>query len=292
MIQETGNKMSATRVVSKRVVHQEVPQGCDLLVFFNNSEFRLTVTGRQPRQILAYESWAIQKMDEELTGIFDEILNESELLGNRNYRNIVCCSGISPSVLVPNSLYIPSESTEQLKFSLGKNLPGTVLTDDLKHCEAKNIFSIPDEVHNWIVRTFPHGQLHHTTSAMIDFLLWKHRGDEEDTFVIQVCPEYAEFIVARAKNLKLLNRYDFSTPEELVYYILFAMEQLQLNPDHVPLVFSGSISPEDHVFKLASKYIRNISMATLPDIVSGTSILGEIPVHTGFNIFCQQICAS
>jgi hypothetical protein len=110
--------------------------------------------------------------------------------------------------------------------------------------------------------------------------------------LINVGSDYAEFVITRGKNLKLLNRYEYSTYEELVYYILFAMEQLQLNPDHVPLVFSGMVSSDDHAFKLAAKYIRNISLATMPDIVSGIDVLEEVPAHSCFNLFCQQICAS
>jgi hypothetical protein len=230
--------------------------------------------------------------EDDLVTAFDEISNKSELLRTKDYRNTVVCSGISASVLVPNTLYLQQEAVSHLIFAQGHHPAGTVISDDMKHTEAKNIFSIPDDVFNWLISAFPHGQIHHMTTAMADYLLWAHRGNNEDIITVQVYPAYAEIIVNCGKNLNLLNRFEYSTAEELVYYILFIMEQLQLNPDHVPVVFAGTISAPDQAYQLSCKYIRNVSFALLPDLVTGAEVLEDIPAHTCFHIFCQQICVS
>ena len=42
-----------------------------------------------------------------------------------------------------------------------------------------------------------------------------------------------------------------------IYYILFTFEQLQLNPEIVPLHLLGICNKEDEFFKIAYKYIKN-----------------------------------
>ena len=53
--------------------------------------------------------------------------------------------------------------------------------------------------------------------------------------------------------------YEFTTPEDFIYYILFCLEQLKMNPDTVNLYISGSIEKEEDTYKILYHYIRNIT---------------------------------
>ncbi len=46
----------------------------------------------------------------------------------------------------------------------------------------------------------------------------------------------------------------------MIYYVLFAIDQLKLNPEETPIVISGKITEEDEYYKIIYKYIRNVSI--------------------------------
>ena len=51
-----------------------------------------------------------------------------------------------------------------------------------------------------------------------------------------------------------------------IYYILFTAEQLQLNPEYFKLEVLGAIQEDDEYYKIAYKYVRNISLFDVTDI--------------------------
>jgi hypothetical protein len=64
-------------------------------------------------------------------------------------------------------------------------------------------------------------------------------------------------IIIQNQKLLFFNSFDYQTPEDFIYYVLFTAEQLSLNPENFPLELIGNIDSESH-FKIAYKYIRNV----------------------------------
>jgi hypothetical protein len=58
-----------------------------------------------------------------------------------------------------------------------------------------------------------------------------------------------EIVVTKNQQLLLFNTFLYKTIEDFIYYLLFTYEQLQLNPEVVPVQFIGAISEEHDCFK-------------------------------------------
>ena len=67
------------------------------------------------------------------------------------------------------------------------------------------------------------------------------------------------------QKLHLFNSFEYKTPEDFIYYILFTAEQLQLNPENFKLELLGAIVENDAFYQIAYKYIRNISLFDVSD---------------------------
>jgi hypothetical protein len=62
------------------------------------------------------------------------------------------------------------------------------------------------------------------------------------------------------KGAKLLfnNTFRFKTKEDFLYFMLFAMEQLQLDAETVQVIFMGMITEDSKIAELVTRYVRNI----------------------------------
>ena len=80
-----------------------------------------------------------------------------------------------------------------------------------------------------------------------------------------------EIIVVQNQKLLLFNSFDYKTPEDLIYYLLFTAEQLNLNPEHFKLEFLGAITKEDAFYKIAYQYIRNVALFDVTDFQKNNS---------------------
>ena len=67
-----------------------------------------------------------------------------------------------------------------------------------------------------------------------------------------------DIILISDNQLVLINTFEYSTNEDIVYYVLFCFEQLNLNPENSPIVISGNFS--ESTYKMIFKYIRHVSV--------------------------------
>jgi hypothetical protein len=73
-------------------------------------------------------------------------------------------------------------------------------------------------------------------------------------------------------TISTANTFEYKTPEDLIYYLLFTAEQLNLNPEIFKLEFLGNIAEDDAYFKIAYKYIRNVSLLDVKDLQENNSL--------------------
>jgi len=78
--------------------------------------------------------------------------------------------------------------------------------------------------------------------------------------------------VVQNQKLLLFNSFEYKTPEDFIYYILFTAEQLQLNPENFQLELLGTIQEEDAYYKIAFQYIRNVSLLDVSNIENNNDL--------------------
>ena len=83
---------------------------------------------------------------------------------------------------------------------------------------------------------------------------------------VHMAKNHFEIIIVQNQHLMLFNSFDYKTPEDLIYYLLFTAEQLNMNPESFRLEFIGDIAENDPYFKIAYKYIRNVSIFDITDL--------------------------
>ena len=71
-------------------------------------------------------------------------------------------------------------------------------------------------------------------------------------------------MVVSQKKLQLYNQFDYQTKEDLLYFILFSFEQLNIEPETVKLKLFGAIEKDDPVYDICYNYIKDISVITPP----------------------------
>jgi hypothetical protein len=61
--------------------------------------------------------------------------------------------------------------------------------------------------------------------------------------------------------LKFCNRFAYKTPQDLVYYVLFAMNELEIEPDEIILRVNGNITEQSEDFELLNQYLPNVKIS-------------------------------
>ena len=69
-----------------------------------------------------------------------------------------------------------------------------------------------------------------------------------------------DIIVLDNKKLIYFNSFTYETKEDFIYFLLFALEQLELDPATVRVRLFGAIEEGDPYYDMCYRYIQNVSL--------------------------------
>lgn len=195
-----------------------------------------------------------------LKGLFD-----SENMLSYNFSNVTVVHDNDLSSLVPEALFNEDYLADYLKFN-SKILKSDYITyDRIAENQSINVYVPYININNFIYEKFGAFTFKHISTVLIEKILQLERIKMNTRMYVHVNKDHFEILVVENSKLKLFNTFAYSTKEDFIYYILFTAEQLNLNPETLKLIFLGCIEAEDELYKIAYKYIRNISFGSRND---------------------------
>ncbi len=169
--------------------------------------------------------------------------------------------------LVPDALFDKNRLSEYLKFN-SKILSGDYLAYDTLESQKLHVVYVPFiNVNNYLFETFGDFQYYHAATVLVQYVLEKQPSTFATRAYVQVYKDHFDLVILKDGALVLCNSYTYKTPEDLAYYVLFALEQLSLKPDAIETKVLGAIEEEDANFAILYKYIRNIAVLDATDTV-------------------------
>ena len=161
--------------------------------------------------------------------------------------------------LVPENLFDASISSLYLDYQGSNDKNGIHKLDSLSFVKAKLLYSIPDKYHQLFVRHST-GSVHFNMGSVVDYWLTHQKPGVSEVLLVL---DSGYFYIALSANqeLLLLNQFEFKSPEDLVYHLLFCMEQYHFNPERIPVIASGIIDEGDKNHKFLTKFIRNVKFS-------------------------------
>jgi hypothetical protein len=161
--------------------------------------------------------------------------------------------------LVPSSLFDETKASEYLKFNT-KFLANDFVSHDLVESHDIQVVYIPFvNMNNYLYEKFGNFQYFHSATILLKHFLDKEKYSQETKVFLNVEKGWFDCIIISQGKVVLCNSYPFKSPEDFLYFSLFALEQLHLNPDAVKVVLSGNIDETTLLYELLYKYIRHIS---------------------------------
>ncbi len=211
-------------------------------------------------------------------------------LGNHDFKRIHVLYAHSLYSLVPKKYFSQEHLSAYLKYNT-KLLPTDQLAFDELTALSANLVYVPyTNINNYLVEFFGEFDFKHALTALIEDHC-EYGVKHEQEIRIQVYPTHFDCLVYHHKKLLLANSFDYFAPSDFLYYLLFTIEQLQLDRERVQVYLSGVIAKESELFELLYTYIRHINLYTpkiKPKVEHET--LKQLPSHYHELILNFDIC--
>ncbi|WP_395632635.1 DUF3822 family protein [Flavobacterium sp.] len=182
------------------------------------------------------------------------------------YDEIVIVHSNNLSTFVPTALFDEEYLGSYLQFNTKVFETDFFAYDELPTYEMNNVYIPYVNMNNYFIDQFGTFDYKHANSILVQKLLEVSRNNEERKMFVHVSDSHFEIVIVHNQKLLLFNTFDYKTPEDFIYYILFTAEQLQLNPESFKLELLGKISEGDLLYDIAYQYVRNVSLFEVSSI--------------------------
>ena len=176
------------------------------------------------------------------------------------YDEIVILHSNNLSTFVPTALFDAEYLGSYLQFNTKVFETDFFAFDELPTYEMNNVYIPYVNMNNYFIDQYGAFDYKHANTVLIQKLLEVSKNNEERKMFVYVSDTHFEIVIIQNQKLQLFNSFDYKTPEDFIYYILFTAEQLHLNPESFQLELIGKITKDDSLYEIAYKYIRNVSL--------------------------------
>ena len=157
---------------------------------------------------------------------------------------------------VPKPLFNEDNSADYLKFNAKILNTDFIAYDEISINESINVFVPYVNINNYIFDRFGSFEYKHASTILIESLLKKEAHSKELKLYVNVGRDHFEIVVIENGQLMFYNSFVYQTKEDLIYFILFTVEQLKLDPETIPITLIGDLTKDDERYEIIYKYIR------------------------------------
>jgi len=161
----------------------------------------------------------------------------------------------------------------------------------LKH-SVKNInfcYTVELELINYFEKIFPNISIRHLGGVSISLFFSQHSLKNANLF-LNIADGYIELAAKDRTELLFYNVFAFENNEDVLYYLLFMMEQFQLNPLHVRLSIAAQRNSSDELIQTIKKYIKQVEFCVSDSSLKLNGELSSLPQHYYFTLLNQHLC--
>ena len=189
---------------------------------------------------------------------------EEEL--NTGYDEVVILHDNNLATFVPTALFDEQYLGSYLQYNTKVFETDFFAFDEVSNYSMNTVFIPYVDVNNFFVDQYQHFAYRHAHTILVSRLLDFSKNVDDKKVFVHMASGHFEVVIVQNQNLLLFNSFEYKTPEDLIYYLLFTAEQLNLNPETLKLEFLGDIAEDDAFFKITYKYIRNVSLFDTTDL--------------------------
>ena len=183
-----------------------------------------------------------------------------ENIGRHRVKTVHVCSAFPQSLLVPTKYFNENENLLNLLYDQPAQHP---LHDRIHDWQMINVYSLPKALHQGLHRTFTDVHFVHAYTPSIKV----YNGYMADNqLMVHFTPGYFRVLLKKESMIHLAQTYVYSTPLDVVYYLLKICYEFELEQSSVYLILSGLIDKDSALYTELEQYFVNVHFAHPPEI--------------------------
>lgn len=219
-----------------------------------------------------------------------EAFNQSEAILH-SYKSVDVAIAHQYATLVPGSLFDEEQADRHLHFSFSDLPSGKICHDHLLSLGTYNVYLLNEELRAFLLERFPKARIQHESSVLLETLIRQNRYKDEPAIYLHLDHDRFSLSVILGKQLRFHNSFDYQATEDLSYFVLNAIQQLELSVELTPITLLGHIQKNDATHQQLQKYTRKLTFGKRNWMFTYPQAFKTIGEHEHFTLLHQFQCA-
>ena len=226
---------------------------------------------------------------EDIAGLFGEINYWDQNL-RLPYAKSRLMYASSRFTLVPEVLFMPAKAKNIIEaLYMSYHTSETIKTNHIKTIDAWCISAIPTPLYIALNNHQPMVEWYHPSVPICERMVTERYTGGETQLIVNKNQLFFELYITENGHLTLFNQYTCYDKNDLTYFVVNAVEQLNLNAAKITLRLLGDFEQNQEYSQLLKKYINTVILEKNPSIFHG-QVVDKIPVYRYLNLMNLHLC--
>ena len=255
-------------------IDPSIPPGSLVLKLSISEHYiRYFVQSLTHNQIIFFGEYTLHHIEsvQDLCQRLERIVEKDEVLQLAFSKTFIGLDG--PYVLMPNTFSFP------LKKSVG------YFNQAIERFGLNLSFESDEMLLNKIESLFRNVSILHLNSSLLNSCANDIESGQQKIFANIEQYHFDVLVFNAGGMLQIMNRYEFKTQTDLIYFLLLCCEQLQIDREKTELVLIGEVDIESKIYDACYRYFRFISFIRKPENVYFSKPFDTFPKHLHFNLY-------
>ena len=236
--------------------------------------------------VLKQYSFRDLQSEDDLYLQIQKVLKEDPLL-QKSYASVFCLYPDPRSTLLPAALFDRDLLKSYFEFNHPLGDLDELHYNHLKNPDAYLIFPMYHEIASLYLQKWVNASFYHPVSALTDEVLGSAIGQSVN---IHLYGKHFDIIVNEDKHLKLHNNFSYRSEEDMLYFILFVFDKLELDQENTPVYLSGNIDKFSDSASFLRPYFKNLNFRKFPAGFQYSPAFDRIQEHIYLTVFKIYHC--
>ena len=240
----------------------KLEKSLSLLITISSKELRVTLINSIDFKIID-KSNSVYSEEINIVEILSELKNKLNKFNLSNVVKVTLVLNNKLSVLIPDDLYEENNCLDYLKFNSRLITNDTASSDYVEELDTHNIYIAYGNITNYLIEKFGSFEYFHYSTVLLKKLYSETLNDEKLRFYVNINKSYLNIIIFDGRKLDYINTFEYETKEDILYFILFVMEQNKMVNDEtkINLIVKKEFLEENYSY--LSKFIKNIDIQNI-----------------------------
>ena len=264
---------------------------CDLLIQLSQARISYAIIDKTTNapQVLFDTSLLRRNGRIEMFDKLDELLNSKEELSYR-FKKVKVSVQTPHFTFIPQTLFDPTLIADYAKLiNPSSNAQENVQVRDIASLGIKNVIVLDHELKTSIEERLAGAVLFSQADSFIAGM--SKMVTPGDTFLaLNMQPETVEFVLFNAGKLVFYNLFDCETADDLNYFLLHVIKELNLDMQQTKVSLAGDIEANDASYLCIKKYFNNIQFLNTRQVLIQSTFADQLVSHHFFSLLSLNEC--